>query len=440
MSGLSPSPGWEVRLAPFRSLFTQPGFRLFCAFVLTLAHTDGRLWVTSVALSGLLDRHFTRFYGFLKQGAWSLSAVRQRLFAECLALCLGEDGRLLQAIDDTVCPKYGRKFESLGLHHDPMNRQHPRQLSRGHGFVGLALLGPCLKDHFVALFVGCALYVQKSVRQAQNEAAEQAGQAILAFATKLELAVGLLLDLPIPPGVMVIVVCDGAYAKKAFVQPVCASGRQALSRLRSDAVFYDLPPARRKQPDGKYPPGAPRKYGKKHKASEWAASLGTWREVTLRLYGKQVTLQVKSRVVIQRTFGVRIRLVAVQWGERPRIFLFCTDTTMSAEAIVRAYCARFAIETGFRDAKQSFGMSTYQVRNEKSILRLVHLCLWAQTFLRLVYWNQKPQPIYGDWRKPLGYLTLAQQKRLSQAACRVSAGSYASVFNAEFQGAEAVAA
>ena len=440
MFGLSASPAWKVRLEPFRSLFTQPGFRFFCAFLLVLAHTDGRVWVTSVVLSGLLDRHFTRFYGFLREGAWSLSAVRQRMFAQCLSVCVGEDGRLLQAIDDTVCPKYGRKFDGLGLHHDPMNQEHPRKLSRGHCFVCLALLGQSVKEHFVALFVGCALYVQKSVRQTANEAAEKAGKALSAFATKLELAVGLVLDLPIPPGVVVIAVCDGAYAKKAFVQPVCASGRHVLSRLRSDTVFYDLPPAPKKRANGKKAAGRPRKYGRKHKAREWAAALGTWCTVTLTLYGKPVTLKVKTRVVIQRTFGVRVRLVAVQWEKRPLVFLFCTDTTMRAAAIVRAYCARFAIETGFRDAKQSFGLSTYQVRNETGFVRLVHLCLWAQTLLRLVCCNKEPQPVYGAWRKPLGYLTLAQQKRLSQQACRISAGSYDSAFNAEIQGAEARAA
>jgi hypothetical protein len=55
-------------------------------------------------------------------------------------------------------------------------------------------------------------------------------------------------------------------------------------------------------------------------------------------------------------------------------------------AYCMADCARFAIETGFRDAKQFFGLSTCQVRREKSILRLLHLCLWAQTMLRLIFW------------------------------------------------------
>jgi len=82
MFHLSPSPEWRVRLEGFRSLFTQPGFRFFCALLLVLAPTDGRLWVTSVVLSGLLDRHFSRFYGLLKQGVWWVSAVRRQLFAQ----------------------------------------------------------------------------------------------------------------------------------------------------------------------------------------------------------------------------------------------------------------------------------------------------------------------------------------------------------------------
>jgi hypothetical protein len=260
------------------------------------------------------------------------------------------------------------------------------------------------------------------------------------FATKLALGVGLVEALPIPPAVEVVVVGDGAYARHAFVAPVVAGGRHVLSRLRRDTVFYDLPPARRKRPNGKYPPGKPRQYGHKHKAATWVQTMGHWRRVTVRLYGHEVTLHLKTRVVLQRTLGVKIRLVAVHWEEHPVVFLFCTDTTMTPEAIVATYASRFAIETGFRDAKQSFGLTTYQVRREVRIVRLVHLCLWAQTLLRLACWHQKPEPIYGAWRKALSYLTLAQQKRLSQSQCRISAGSLESLGTAGNVPSQAVSA
>ncbi len=122
------------------------------------------------------------------------------------------------------------------------------------------------------------------------------------------------------------------------------------------------------------------------------------------------------------------------------VFLFSTDTALTPEAIVRAYCARFAIETGFRDAKQHFGFSTYQVRKEKSLVRIVHLCLWAQTLLRLRFWNVKPEPVYGDWRQSLSYLTLSQQKRLSKQQCTISAGSTATVEGAKIEEALPLAA
>ena len=76
---------------------------------------------------------------------------------------------------------------------------------------------------------------------------------------------------------------------------------------------------------------------------------------------------------------------------------------------------RFAIETGFRDARQSFGLSTYQVRSETGYTRLVHLCLWAQTLLRLRCWFSPPTEDYGGWRKRLPYRILSQQKRYSQS-------------------------
>lgn len=405
---MSPSPEWHVLLEPFRPLFTQPGYRYFCAFVLVLAHLDRRLWVTQVILTGRVDRHFTSFYRFLREGVWSLPAVRQQLWALCRPLCQGAGGPCFVAVDDTVCPKVGKRFFGLGWHHDPMNRQHPKKLSHGHCFVCLAGLAEQTKDHFVALFVGCALYLQ-----------EKACQGKRTFATKLVSAAELACELALPPGQVLVVVADGAYARRAFVQPLWMAGRHLVSRLRSDTVFYDLPPVKKKGKKGR-----PRKYGAKHKAREWAQTKQRWREVTLRLYGKQVRLAIQSRVVIQRTLGVRIRLVAVQWEKRPLMFLFSTDTKLSAEEIVRVYCARFAIETAFRDAKQEFGLTTYQVRSEQSIERLVHLCLWAQTLLRLVCWEAKPQAIYGEWRKPLGYLTLSQQKRLSQQQCRITDGSH----------------
>jgi len=134
------APEWSVLIEPFQSLFSKPGFRYFCAFVRVFAHLDGRLWVTQTVLSGLLARHWTNFTLFLWSPAWDTAAVARQLFAFCQPVCRDAAERVFVALDGTVCRKTGKHFDSLGLHYDPMNKQHPRHLSHGHCFVALAML------------------------------------------------------------------------------------------------------------------------------------------------------------------------------------------------------------------------------------------------------------------------------------------------------------
>lgn len=406
---MHPSPEWEVLLEPFRPLFTRAGFGYFRAFVLVFAHLDRRLWVTQVILAGWVEgRHFTSFYRFLRVGVWSVAAVRQQVWVLCRPRCVGAGGRRFVGIDDTVAGKTGAAFDGLGWHHDPMNHAHPKKLTHGHCFVCLAGLAEQTRGHYVALFLGCALYVQRKACGTKR-----------VFATKLALAAALANELALPLGQVLVVVVDGAYARAAFVQPVFRSGRHVVSRLRRDTVFYDLPAPRE---PGKR--GAPRKYGTKHQAREWAAAPEEpWEEASLRLYGRERRVRYKTRLVLQRTLGVTIRLVAVRLGSRPVVFLFSTDTALSALGIIRAYSARFPLEVGFRDGKQHFALTTYQVRGEASVERIVHLCLWAQTLLRLACWERKPEASYGTWRPALPYLTLSQQKEQSRAACGIVHGS-----------------
>lgn len=389
------SPDWSVLLEPFQSLFSKPGFRYFCVFVRVLAHLDGRLFVTHTVLSGLLARHWTNVYLFLRSGAWNPAEVSRQMFALCLPVCRDNAERVFVAVDDTVCRKTGKHFAGLGVHYDPMNQQHPRHLSQGHCFVALAMLAYQTGQKAVALFISCALYVPPSACRKGRK-----------YQSKLQLAARLLSELP--QVTTLVVVADGAYAKASFVRDLVANGQFLLSRLRRDAVFYDPPPARKRGQKG-----ARRKFGDKHKAAEWAAHCDGWESVRLFLYGRPRFLRLKSREVILRRLGVSARWVAVEWASGKIVFLFSTDLTLSAAQIVEAYAARFALETGFRDAKQWFGLTTYQVRNETGFVRLVLLCFWAQTLLQLRCWNTAPSEDYGGWRKPLAYLTLSQQKRHS---------------------------
>ena len=97
-------------------------------------------------------------------------------------------------------------------------------------------------------------------RQKDLQALKNVGSAPWAFRTKLELAAELvewcvlLLQNWFARPVMVI--ADGAYAKRPFLKRVVESGAFVVSRLRKDAALFDVPePAKAR---GK---GRPRIYG-----------------------------------------------------------------------------------------------------------------------------------------------------------------------------------
>ena len=67
------------------------------------------------SVSGLLCGHGTNFYRFLRSPAWDVTTVAQQLFWLCLPVCQDHDGRVLVAVDDTLCRKRGTHFERVGV-------------------------------------------------------------------------------------------------------------------------------------------------------------------------------------------------------------------------------------------------------------------------------------------------------------------------------------
>ncbi|RKU19093.1 hypothetical protein C6500_11710 [Candidatus Poribacteria bacterium] len=90
-----------------------------------------------------------------------------------------------------------------------------------------------------------------------------------------------------------------------------------------------------------------------------------------------------------------VRLLVIRTRPKPskpyRYFLvFTTDLTLEIPQILQYYQHRWQIETAFRDAKQQFGFSGYQVKSRKSINRFVQLSFIAATLTKLIF--SMPQP------------------------------------------------
>lgn len=152
-------------------------------------------------------------------------------------------------------------------------------------------------------------------------------------------------------------VFDGFYAKRKFVDGVCAMGYQVVSKLRSDAnlqyLYQGVQRGRggRRQFDGKV------KFTDVERFTKIATDTPT-----LTLYTQVVwcvSLQRRLRVVV---------VVNTKVKAKPRyVVLFSTATELAATDIFRYYKARFQIEFIFRDAKQFAGFSDCQARDQAAL-------------------------------------------------------------------------
>jgi hypothetical protein len=207
-----------------------------------------------------------------------------------------------------------------------------------------------------------------------------------AFATKLAMAVGLVrwahgwLRLW---GKAVWVVADGAYAQGPVLKPLRRLGVTVVSRLRKDAALCSVPPA-----GGPKGPGRPRVYGTQRVSlAKRAGHNSGWAIGTFDLYGMSVEKRYKTFVATWRPAGGAVRVVLV---DEPAgwVAFFCTDAQATVADILGRVADRFALETCFRDLKQTAGAGHQQVRGVPSNVGCFHLCVWAFTMTEVWAWNQ----------------------------------------------------
>ncbi|MBN1459832.1 MAG: hypothetical protein JXA57_09850 [Armatimonadetes bacterium] len=105
----------------------------------------------------------------------------------------------------------------------------------------------------------------------------------------------------------------------------------------------------------------------------------------MRIYGKTVTLKVKSFDVWWPKSGVKIRVVITRHPKvRKRIcYMSSTDLGMSPAEIIHAFSMRWSIEQMFSDAKLEIGLDTAEVRTANSVCRHAALAFGFVTIVRL---------------------------------------------------------
>ena len=347
----------ESILSDFRFMFNSQNFALFQAFIYGFITDTGRGTLTQLYQSSASQTRYWSFPKFLSRGNWDSDAVAAHL----IRYIQGLFETWVYVYDETRALKTGKS--QWGLHFFRNFSYQKRRVNEskfhyGHEFGALGLL--CATPTQWLLFpVWVKLIVPQTVRDK--------GDAVLKrICSKL------------PRG---LIIFDRGFARRKVFERLLGLGHHILCRAKSNAVFY-RPPKPVKVPR----PGRPKKYGDRLNIP--------------RLRYKEVcvldrTYQVASEDVLTKMCPIPVRLVVIRRRPKPskpyRYFLvFTTDLTLEIPQIVEYYQHRWQIETAFRDLKQQFGFSGYQVKSRKSINRFVQLSFIAASLTKLIFALQHP--------------------------------------------------
>jgi SRSO17 transposase len=346
-------------LSPFAGVFSRPGFENFQALVVGWILCPGRHTISRVIQASATlwqqPKHHTAFYRFFSRARWSVDALGHALIQLLLPFAGPE---VVVLVDDTLCHRGGPHLFGAAMHHDALRSTYMRgaagartvSFAFGHNWVVLAIAvtPPWNTERRFAIPVLFRLYRSKK----RTPAAQ--------YRKRTELAAELLrlvLD-ALPDGHPVHVVGDAEYACQTLVRSLSAQVH-FTGPMTMNAALYAKPKPYRGM-------GRPRVKGARLASpEELARSRSTpWRTITACIYGRKVSIQVKTRDCLWYTVaGTRLVRVVLTHDPKGRLkdrAYFSTDTHRSAEAILRVFSFRWEIEVAFRNTKQTLGLQDAQ--------------------------------------------------------------------------------
>ena len=216
----------------YRSLFYK---RSFQKFILLICSTLAVQEVRSIKFiyEKFIKKYFqgclNSFYYFLADDNVAFSKIATCTVSKALSLIqshMKDKVTIYLMVDDTLQPKFGKKFECCGTLFDHADHSGS-PYKNGHCFVSLAMGLPLLIDgriKYVNIPIGCKLYDKSK--------------------TKLELAAELVEEVALElKEYQVIVLCDAWYTKKPFLSRVLVFDFiEVIGAARVDTALYELPP------------------------------------------------------------------------------------------------------------------------------------------------------------------------------------------------------
>ena len=368
--------------------FTRPTFITFLHIITGWVLCRSKPTVTNLictigsSLLGHVARHWTVYEKFFYRAAWSLPEVSRLLVTRVVVPLIdrcGVGSTIDLDIDDTTCGRCGKHVAWAGYFKDAsISNTMQTVVHWAHNWVigCVALRDRRWPKWVIGLPVLFTLYRKPKDCDKQHP-----------FLTRQQIAAQMIRAArKALPKRLIRIAADGQYATGEVVAAAADAESNLVSRLRSDAAIYALPPkhkrfkrGRRKKKGRRLP--TPKQLAKRRKTG--------WRTVKVLAYGKRVERRVLPVVClwyhVSKDNPIKLLIVRDPSGKQRDDYLFCTDPTVPDEQIIERFAARWPIEECIRDGKQTGGLEQVQGWCRRTVERQAPFALIVQTLVKAWY-------------------------------------------------------
>jgi hypothetical protein len=395
---------WMALCQLLASAFTQPTSVTFLHIATGWVLCRSQPTVTSLvstigrSLLGHAAKHWTTYERFFYRASWALPDLSRLLLVRVVAPLIESVGvaQVLDLnIDDTTCGRCGKHVAYAGYFKDAsVSNTLKTVIHWSHNWVigCVAVRARFWPQWVIGLPVWFTLYRKPANCDRRNP-----------FRTRQEIAAEMIRDThEALPNWTIRVAADGQYATGTVVQAAAGSGTNLVSRIRSDAAIYALPPKRRRTQRGRRPKKgkrlpAPKKLARRKKG---------WRTFEVLVYGKRRKRRVLAVVClwyhVSQDRPIKLLIVRDPSGQQADDYLFCTDPAVGEVEIIERFSGRWPIEESIHDGKQLGGMEQVQGWCPRTVLRQAPMALIVQTLVKAWYLRhgvraKSAQPSGTDW-------------------------------------------
>jgi len=362
----------------------------------------------------IFDRYFTTCPASDARG-WEMFDAMLELILQQLGFVLATAATIRLVIDDSPTKRYGRKVDGAGWHHNPTPGRTDAKTCFGHSWVVAVLVVTHPAFGEISFPVAAELYLrQKEIDKLKAKYSRE-------FKTKTAMAVAMVERL-VPKFTMfdkpVEIIVDGGYAKDTVLVPLGElENVTTITRLRRDAVVFEIPPKPVKKGRGR-----PKVYGQRIDMKSMVESNRGWRYVECRQYGEVVKKRVKCFVATSKlTRGKPIKVVLVKEDEKTWVPLMSTNADATAKEILESYGVRFGIEETFKDLKEVWGWGKQELRLLESNEAATTINMLLYSLTELSTWDRPAADLVdrsaSPWDDPSRRPSHADRRNFCVAAC-----------------------